>query len=177
MPNRTNSFETVFNKLNEMERSQSIDPSIVEDFKLLEKHFSEIEKECVSATERKLEDAFLLFHVMRSSRMILERAHSRFIDARERHENPVIVDLSKMVVPRIYDMYNLVIPIFHDKKHVLSSSERSAILTRLKILRDIASTTSMLPSVDDEKKGILKSELRSRFHGLADSLQATVDEE
>lgn len=48
---------------------------------------------------------------------------------------------------------------------------------RLKIARDVAFSTSIIPSIDDEKKGIMKSTLKKGFNNLADSLQLCVDEE
>lgn len=177
MGNKTDSpFDPVFYKLDEMEQKQVVDASILADFTVLEKRLSEFEAECASSKDRETEDAFLLFHVMRSSRMIVEKVSLRFAEAKSQHENPVVVDLSRMVIPRLSDLYNLVSPILQDKKHILSLGERNAILRRLKIARDIASATAMLPSVEDEKKGVLKSDLRNRFQGLAESLQSCVDE-
>jgi len=177
MEHNTDLFVPIFKKLDEMEKTQTVDLSVLSDFSTLENQLSAFEKECVDAKERKVEDAFLLFHVMRSSRMILEKTRVRFAEAKSHNENPVVVDLSRMVIPRLNELYNFVVPIFYDRKHVLSSTERNAILRRLKIARDMASATSMLPSVEDEKKGVLKGNLRRRFEGLAERLQASANEE
>jgi len=66
-------FDSIFCKLGYMERTQKVDISILKDFELAENQLSEFEKACIEAKERKVEDAFLFFHVMRSSRMILEK--------------------------------------------------------------------------------------------------------
>ncbi|MEM3377654.1 MAG: hypothetical protein QW674_01750 [Candidatus Bathyarchaeia archaeon] len=121
-------FNSIFRKLDHMEKTQKVDISILKDFELAEKQLSEFEKECIEAKERKIEDAFLFFHVMRSSRMILEKMRHRFSEAEAKHENPVIVDLSKMVVPRLNELYAMVLPLFSNNQHVLSESERGAIL-------------------------------------------------
>jgi hypothetical protein len=177
MEDKPNLFGPIFQKLDKMDKSNEVNLSILDDLTALERQLSGFEKECIAEKDRKVEDAFLLFHVMRSSRMILEKTRARFEEAKMRHENPIVVDVPKMVVPRLNELYNLVTPIFKDKKHVLLPSERSAILRRLKIMRDIASATSLLPSVEDEKKGVLKGNLRREFEGLADTLQASTDEE
>jgi hypothetical protein len=172
-----NLFDSVFHKLNEMEKNQAIDESILSDFSYMEKQLAKYEGDCASSKDRKIEDAFLLFHVMRNSRMILEKVSARFTEAKAKHENPVVVDLSKMVIPRLNDLYTFTVPIFQNEKHVLTQGERNAILTRLKIVRDVASVAGMLPSVEDEKEGILKSDLSKKFQGMATSLQACVNEE
>jgi hypothetical protein len=160
-----------------MEREGEVNPSILPDFKKLQTELSNYEAQCIEARKQNVEDAFLLFHVSRSSRMILEIVGRKFAEAKEKHENPAVVDLSKMIIPCLNDLYNMIMPIKLDKEHRLSESERTLILQRLKSTRDVASIAKMLPTIEDEKRGVSKTDLRNRFISIADSLQATLDEE
>lgn len=174
METKVNPFIPIYDKLGIMEEKNTVNLDILADFDRLKDEFSAFEKECIGKTQLSTEDAFLLFHASRSSRMILDKIEARFKEARERHENPVVVDLSKMVFPSLNDLYNLIIS---TKCSTLSGTQRESILQRLKILRDVAATTSMLPTINDEKKSVSKIELKKSFKDVADNLQAMLNEE
>ena len=177
MQDSVSRFDSIREKLYVMEKKKEVDPSILQDFRKLENELAGFEKQCLETKTWTIEDAFLLFHISRSSRMILEKMEKRFQHAEKEHENPTVVDLSKMVIPCLSDLYNVISSIVQDKKHIISESERAIILRRLKTLRDVASTTSMLPTIEDEKKGVLKTELKRKLDSIADVLQASLDEE
>jgi hypothetical protein len=174
MHEQINPFYSIYEKLDIMDQEKKVDLSILKDFQKLQEEFSVIEAKCIENKKLALEDAFLIYHASRSSRMILEKIGKRFKEAKEKHENPQVVDLSKMVLPCMNDLYNLIISSF---KYKLSENMRTLILQRLKTLRDAAAASSMLPTIVEEKKGISKIKLRDSFKRLADNLQAMLNEE
>lgn len=177
MESTTILFNPIFRKLDEMQKSEKVDLSIIDDFTHLEDELTTIEKSCTSTKGRKVEDVFLFYHAIRSSRMIINKINIRFAEAKKRHENPVVVDLSKMVLPNISELCSLIIPLCGNSSHVMSDGEKKAILIRLKKIRDNASSTQMLPTVEEERKGLEQKKLQTGFQGLMQSIQASVDEE
>ncbi len=174
MHEKSNPFYIIYEKLDIMDQEKTVDLSILKDFQKLQEEFSVIETMCIKEKKLALEDAFLIYHASRSSRMILEKIGQRFQEAKEKHENPQVVDLSKMVLPCMNDLYNLIVSSY---KYKLPENMRSLILQRLKALRDAAAASSMLPSIAEEKRGISKIMLRDSFKRLADNLQAMLNEE
>jgi hypothetical protein len=89
MENKTNPFGSIYEKLDIMEEKKVVDLDILNDFKKLKDEFSTFEEECTKKSELSTEDAFLLYHASRSSRMILEKISEKFRDAEEGLWKPV----------------------------------------------------------------------------------------
>lgn len=174
MPEKPNPFHAIYRKLNTMDEEKIVDLSILEEFQKLQAEFSEIEARCIKDQKLAIEDAFIIYHASRSSRMILEKISQRFKEAEKQHENPIIVDLSKNIFPHMNDLYNLITSAC---KRETPKNFRSLILQRLKSLRDAAAASSMLPSITEEKRGISKIMLRKSFQNIADDFQAMLNEE
>lgn len=166
-------FEEACNKLTNMEEQKKIDLSILDDFAILQKTFSEEEKYWKSSREP-IKEAFVFFHSIRNCRMILEKMSLRFQFAKQKHENPKVVYSARLAIPRINDLYNMIAPF---RKKRISNELLNLVRQRLKSLRDVAENTSMLPTIDEEVKGVLKSELKAKFEKVAENLQATISEE
>ncbi|MFQ5892580.1 MAG: hypothetical protein ACE5HW_07285 [Candidatus Methanofastidiosia archaeon] len=167
-------FEQVYKKLTSMEYERKIDLSILNDLKLLQKTFAELEGYWKGSEEVPIKEAFVLFHSARSSRMILEKMGLLFLKAKERHQNPQIVHSASLVLPCINDLYNMIEP-FKERK--VTNAIIPLVRRRLRALRDIAQSTSMLPSLEDEIRGVRASELKKKFEIIANNVEATISEE
>lgn len=171
---KNNHFELAYNKLTNMEIERKVDSAILKDFENLQKSFKELEDYWKLSEEIPVKEAFVLFHATRNSRMILERMRSQFLRAKEMHQNPEVVHSALLVLPRINDLYNMIEPL---KKRKITSSMIQLIRHRLKLLRDIAENTSMLPTLEEEVKGVMASDIKKKIEIVANDLQATISEE
>lgn len=167
-------FDPVYKKLLSMEYERKIDLAILGDLKLLQKTFAELEAHWKGSEGVPVKEAFVLFHSARSSRMILEKMELSFLKAKERHQNPQIVHSASLVLPCMNDLYNMIEPF---KKRKVTNAVIPMVRRRLRALRDIAETTSMLPSLEDEIKGVRASELKKKFEIIANNVEATISEE
>ena len=169
-----NVFDSAYRKLETMESQKKVDLSIVEDFTELTKNFSDIEDQWKKSQDTNIEDAFLIFHSIRNCRMILQKMEFTFLRAKEMHQNPRIVYSARLVLPRINDLYNMVVAL---KGRKITDQTLNLIRQKLRLLRDVAENTSMLPTPSEETKGVLQLELKKKFQIVADDLQARLCEE
>jgi hypothetical protein len=93
----------------------------------------------------------------------------RFILAAQRNENPHVISDSIQVVPILSELCEAILAL---KERVITPELLSFISNRLKLLRNIASNVSMIPSLEEEIKGIDKKKFKSRFSRFAEDLQA-----
>jgi len=167
-------FEVIYDKLTSMEYKREIDVSILDDLKLCMHAFVELEEYWKSSEKAGVKEAFVLFHSARSSRMILGKLGMGFQKAKEKHQNPQIVHSASLVLPGVNDLYNMIKPLKDGK---VNESIIPLVRRRLKALRDIAQNTSMLPSLEDEVRGVRASELKKRFEIIANNVEARISEE
>jgi len=162
-------FDSVYSKLEEMEEQQKVDLSITNDFDVLMHRFQELESFWIGSRKVKIDDAFLLYHCARNCSSILSKMKNRFCQAHESHLNPQVVRDASPVISSMQALYDLVgTPI----EEPLSSEKISLVLKRLKEMRDRASNVSMLPSYQEETKGLNVLQLRKQFASIAEGLQA-----
>lgn len=173
MSSLTSPFESTYNKLNCMEEQREVDLSILTDLSALEDRFAK-EEEYWKSSESPIVASFTMFHSLRNCRMVLRKMALRFQSAKKVHQNPQIVYSARLVLPRINDLYDMIEPL---KGQELTANVTELVKQRLRLLRDIAESTSMLPSVSEEAMGVPRFELKRRFSELATDLQAKISEE
>lgn len=168
-------FDTIYGKLEKMESEERVDLSVLEDFDLLIKRFKELEHFWIMrSTKTKVEDAFLLYHCSRNCWNVLNKIRTYFLDAEKKHLNPIIVRNAQQVMPTLSALYEVVsLPL----TEALSKEQQMLITQRLKAMRDIASTLSLLPTFKEETKDINLTKFRRHFRDFAESLQASYFEE
>lgn len=167
-------FESAYNKLLNMEVERKVDLSILDEFNALQKNFMELETYWRKSEKVPIKQAFVLFHSMRNCRIILQKMRLRFEVAKERQQNPQIVYSSQLVLPRINDLYNTIQPL---KGREVTKEIVHLVRQRLRSLRDIAANTSMLPTLEEEIRGIPIPELKKKFEIIANDLRAKISEE
>lgn len=167
-------FDSIYNKLEDMESKGKVDLSVLEEFDLLMKRFKELELFWIETQKVQVEDAFLLYHCSRNCWNVLDRMRTRFLEAKEKHLNPVIVQDSQQVMPSLNALYEIVsLPLTGP----LNEEQQTLLIQRLKAMRDVASSLSLLPTFQEETKDINITNFRRHFRDLAESLQARYFEE
>jgi len=168
-----NTFEILFQKLQDMEESQKIDLSVVDLINSLIENCKDDEKFWVKNEKIPLEVSFLLYHSTRNARLVLEKMKDRFLKAEEKHENPKIVSDSITVMPALATLCNI---IFSLKGKTITPEIQSFVLKRLKALRSTADEANLLPSPEEEMKTVNRRKLKGRFNRFANTLRAMLVE-
>jgi len=167
-------FDSIYNKLEEMEDKGKVDISILEEFDLLTRQFKEREFFWIENKRARVEDAFLLYHCTRNCTNLLEKMRIRFLEAEEKHLNPEVAKEAQQIMPTLNAIYEIVtLPL----EESLNQERQMHIMQRLKEMRDIASSFSLLPTFQEETKDINVTKFRRHFMELAESLQASYFEE
>lgn len=163
------SFTNLIRVIEKMEDSKKVDPAVIGVLDKLIESCKEIQKYWVEREDLPIEDSFILYHASRNSRLVLEKMKKRFLLAEERHENPEVIDDSLLMLPHLSELCSIVS--FFTKRE-LTPESRLLISQRLRLLRDSASNVSMLPSPEEEKKGLNREKLKRRFDRFTNTLQA-----
>lgn len=152
-----------------MEKSRKVDVSVINTLDSLIESCEKIEQSWIENKEIPIKSSFLLYHASRNSRLVLEKMKERFITASEIYENPGIINDSMLVVPILNGLCDL---IFSLTKRAITPEMHSFVSKRLRLLRNTASNVSLLPSPEEEIKGVDRRKLKRRFSRFADTLQA-----
>ena len=163
-------FDTIYNKLEEMEEKGKIDLSILEEFNLLIKRFKELESFWIQNEKVKIEDAFLLYHCARNCRNVLVKMQKRFLEANKMRLNPKIAKEAQQIIPTLNALYDIV-SLTLEKP--LSTEQQMHIIQCLKEMRNIASSLSLLPTFEEETESINMTKFKKLFVELAESIQAS----
>lgn len=167
-------FDSSYKKLEEMGNKRRVDLSILEEVDLLMKRFKELEIFWTENKKAKVEDAFIMYHCARNCSNVLARMRGHFLEAEKKHLNPSVVREAQQILPTLSSLYSIVIlPL----EKPLNKEQQTHITQRLRDMRNIASSLSLLPTFQEETKDINLIQLRRRFRGLAESLQASYFEE
>jgi len=167
-------FNSIYTKLEEMEERQQVDLSIMNDLDILMRRFKGLELFWIENRKVKIDDAFILYHCARNCNNILNKMKSRFSEAHEKHLNPQVVRDS---IPLISSMHALCDLVGMPSEEPLVPEKITLVLKRLKEMRDIASNVSMLPSYQEETRGLNVLQLKRQFGSMTESLQAEFFEE
>ncbi len=162
-------YEKLLFDLEKMAEKGKVDLSIVKGLELIGKKFSDCEEKWVATEKMAQEDAFLLYHASRSSRMIVDKMKNRFLLSEKNADNPKVVDDALKVLPIISEINNIVSP--DETKLTINEETKSFLIGLVRILRNNAAEFSMLPSMDDEFKGIDREAFIKQLSLIADTLQ------
>ena len=149
------------------------DKSIFGIFDTIIEHCKKAEEFWIERKDIPVESAFLLYHSTRNSRLILEKMKDRFLLAEEKKENPKVAEDSLFVFPYLNELCFLTSSL---KEKNVTPKLKIVISQKLEALRSVASTYSMLPSPEEEIKGLDRKEMRKCFLNLSQSLQAMFGE-
>jgi hypothetical protein len=160
--------EILLFQLEEMKASRKLNESAIPTLQKAIAENKSREKYWLSNKEIPQQTAFVMYHASRNNRIILEKMHSRFIGAAEKHENPRVVDDAMLVYPELQEMC-----IFMDtlKKAEISESLLEFVRKRTRNLRNTAEQAQMFPSFAEEAEKVNKKELAKQFNDIAEDLR------
>lgn len=170
---KIDSFTNLFHQLEIMEKSRKVDLSVIGVLDGLVEDCRRMEKFWIENEQIPVEDSYLLYHATRNSRLIFGKMKERFVLASEKHENPKVIEDSLMVAPLLGELHSTVVSLMN---RVVTPELQFLISHRLRLLRNIASNVSMLPSPEEEMKGIDRRKLKRRFNRFTNTLQAMLVE-
>lgn len=168
-------FAILLQQLEKMEEAQKVDISVADTLNDLIQKCKIDEQFWIKNEKMPIDASFLLYHCVRNSRLILEKMKQRFLSAYEKNENPHVIEDSIQVIPVLSEICEA-ISALKEKEPIISPEILSIISNRLKSLlkslRTVAANASMLPSPEEELKGVDKRKIKRRFSRFADALQA-----
>ena len=95
---------------------------------------------------------------------------TRFLEAEKKKLNPKVAKEAQQIIPALNALYDIVnLPL----EKPLSEEQQMHIIQRLKEMRNIASSLSLLPTFQEETESIDVNKFRRHFRELAESLQAS----
>jgi len=168
-----NSLFILAEQIKKMQETKEVDISVVHIIDELIESCKHYEEFWVKDESVPIENAFLFYHALRNSRLVLEKMNERFKVAVERHENPKIINDSFAVVPVLSELCSTV---FSLAKKEITYELKNLVSYRVRVLRDIASDNSMLPSSEEEMRGLNEKRLKERLTHFADSLRVMLGE-
>ncbi|MBA7599257.1 hypothetical protein ES703_06287 [subsurface metagenome] len=161
-------FDKIYALLEQMQSTAKVDLSIVDKFDVLIGQSKKFERFWTTNKRASIEDAFILFHASRNSRLVLEKAKARFLSAVKEHSNPSVIHDFVRVMPALCDLHGTLTTL---QKKPISPEIRSLVSKRLRVMRGIAIDTSMLPSYKEEVKDLNLEELKKQFIHLAETVR------
>lgn len=166
---KNNLLEELSNQLQKMEKVEKVDPVVVNTFeKLIDTCYS-TENFWRDNEKESIQSSFMLYHASRNIRIILQKMKQRFIEAKEKHENPAIIHESVAVIPSLSE---LCVTISSLTKQTLTKDLVDIISQKVGYLRDVAFANSLLPTPEEEIQELDRNRLKRRFGQFADTLQA-----
>lgn len=166
-------FESVYEQLSKMEEEKIIDISIVKHFDELIQDLKMQEQFWVDNRKVPIEDTFVIYHASRNSRLILEKMKNKFLVAEQKQANPKVIEDSLRVMPNLLELYATISPLVEKP---ITPEIRSLVLERLRAVKNIATEASMIPSFEEETKGVDPKLVKKQFANLTDTLQAIFSE-
>lgn len=155
-------------KLDEMQTSRKVDLSSLELMKAAIEKSATREEYWLSNKDITLQTAFVLYHAARNTRMVLEKMHQRFLHATEAHENPKVVDDAMIVFPELTELCGYIDSLQNVK---ITPELLEFVRRRIRNLRNTAQRVQMLPSMEEEMKGVDKKDLAKEFNSVAEDLR------
>lgn len=147
-----------------MESLGKVDPSIIQPLDEIASSFVSLEKAWAEAQGTALKDAFVMYHGVRNGEMVTRKMLRRFREAAELHDNPRIAQESLMILP-ILENINSIARAYQTKR--VGADGRNRLLERVRQLREVAASTSMLPSPQEELQDADLDLLKKQGRALA----------
>lgn len=152
----------IMSSLKRMEECKKIDPSILKQINSLSKDLYAQERIWLSRTDIPVKTAFTLYLAARNSRMIMEKLNEKIENAERLKQNPHVIHDVKRVIPSILEIYvNLMKA--NEQLPSIGFTIHKRIFDLIKSLRDLAGMYGILPTFEEDTKGIDKKTIREEF--------------
>jgi len=168
-------FEDISGSLNTMEEEEKVDLSILEKFDILIKEFLRLENIWISKKMESAHNIFLFYLSSKNCEMILKKMKDRFEKAKEKNDNPKVVIDAEAILPLINDIYIRNINGLTIRSKT-TPMEMNKIMNSIFSLREIARKVNMLPSKEEELRGLNKKTLGREFSKIDSYIGAMIHE-
>jgi hypothetical protein len=160
--------------LDKMERERKVDLAVVGEINGATTVLDDYEKKVVSGTASDIKASFLAYHIIRNTRIALQKMKARFMAAEENHDNPIVAEESLSLLPVLAESFNVA---QSWQVGTLSEDAENSMIEQIRILRDAMSNASMTMSEEEESEELVKTGLQSEWGLLADAVRDTYTKE
>jgi len=166
---KTSLLKELSDRLQKMERAAEVDRTVLNTLdKLIDACYS-TESFWRDNKKESVQSSFMLYHASRNARIILQRMKQRFIEAEEKHQNPLVIEESIAIIPPLSE---LCVTISSLVKQTLTKDLVNMVSEKVQYLREVAFANSLLPTPEEEMQELDEKRLKKRFGEFADTLQA-----
>ncbi|HEV2226567.1 MAG TPA: hypothetical protein VGR56_07170 [Nitrososphaerales archaeon] len=154
-----------------MEKTGVVDESILPIIDKLAAYFKDLEDSWVRDTTRRSREVFYPYYAAKNAESMLEKMKSRYISSLKTHtNNPGVAADTIKLVPFFVDLYDVLLR----ARKQLDEGTRKDLLLRARKLRNKASETEFLPSMEDELRGLDMKEFARKTQKLAEIMSREV---
>ena len=127
-----------------MENEKAVDLAIIPQIDNSMSLLTKIQNKIVSDQATELKTNFLAYHIVRNINLALEKMRSRFLTAKENHDNSVVAEESLSLIPVLAETFQVAENIVNGQ---LTPADERMIIERILVLRESMSSSSMLITV------------------------------
>jgi hypothetical protein len=164
-----NLLKELSDQLQEMEKVRKVDKTVLKTIDKLLEGCHSTESFWRDNKKESVQNSFMLYHASRNVRIILQKMKQRFLEAEEKHENPVVVEDSIAIIPTLSEVC---VTISSLVKQTLTKDLVKMVSEKVQYLRDVALANSLLPTPEEEIQELDEKRLKKRFSEFAGTLQA-----
>lgn len=168
---KRDTYTLLSTKLEEMRVSGRLDPSSTEIIQTAIKECRNRENYWLSNKEIMPQNAFVIYHAARNTRIVLEKMHDRFVHAEKLHENPRVVNDALVIFPELFEMCNLLDSL---RTKEINLDMIGFLRRRVRALRETAQKVGMLPTIEEEAEAVNRKELAKELEEVAEHLRANL---
>ncbi len=145
--------------LNRMEVECRVDPSFVAKIDKLNSELAKMKHYWAEQKTVSVRSAFVFYSAMHNAELVLGKMKTRFNRAHEKGDNPGVACDSRFVMPVISEVFQKTAQAAEEKEK-LNPFLPTEMLKLVSTLRTTAKQVDLLPTPDEETRGIDKNRLR-----------------
>jgi hypothetical protein len=157
-----------------MEEAGKVDLAIIPKIDDAMSNVTAVQNRITEDKGMELKANFLAYHIVRNINLTLEKMRSRFVAAKENHDNPIVAEDSLALIPVLAESFQVAESILNGK---LTSVDEKKIVSSIMVLRESMSSTSMLMSGEEESKRVSEEGLAEEGKKLAIAVKDLYSEE
>lgn len=161
-----NPFDALFQKFVIMEDEGKINLTIVNDLDVAIQVNRENENFWISYPGD-ASTSFTLYHASRNMKLITEKIKKRVLNAAKNSDNPTIANNSIQILPLMSEILFSIMTM----KENFQQKKVNYIDNQIRLLRENSFNLELLPTVNEEIKGLDKRTLKSHLYQLSEKIQ------
>lgn len=159
-------LEDITKKVNKMEEKGEVDLIIIKDLEKLQQKLIQTENKIVKNDHK---DSFYFYQSIRNVQLVLERIVKRFLESKQKHDNPQIALDTLALIPIASDIVQLTEGLKMDTNTI------DKILERTHQLRDKAAETNLIEFDDRNLQDIDSKKLGKTFDKIMEDISIPAD--